>query len=256
MGTHPIRPFGAAFAALAAVLAAAPAPAFAQEGAALAVTVTSAATREPIPGARVGIEGTQLGGVSDEDGSVLLTGIPAGLQVMRVEVLGYSGFRAQLNLNGGRTREVEVKMEVNPIRVAPLRATGARGSAGDRMLQARGFYDRQHGGAGVFLNREELLRQNPRSMAQLLSRHARLNVAYDARSPTQPRTRAQRMQQSRRCQPDYVLDGVHVFNFDPNTLRPENIEGIEIYRGASEVPPAFSRGGSACGAVVIWTRVN
>jgi hypothetical protein len=33
-----------------------------------------------------------------------------------------------------------------------------------------------------------------------------------------------------------------------------DIEGIEIYRGPSETPIAYQTTGSACGALLLWTR--
>ncbi|RMH14199.1 MAG: hypothetical protein D6701_11515, partial [Gemmatimonadetes bacterium] len=41
---------------------------------------------------------------------------------------------------------------------------------------------------------------------------------------------------------------------DLDLIRPEDIEAIEVYRGASEVPAEFGGSDAGCGAIVIWTR--
>jgi hypothetical protein len=38
-------------------------------------------------------------------------------------------------------------------------------------------------------------------------------------------------------------------------LTPDQVEGIEIYRGSSSVPPQFNTGTSMCGVIAIWSRV-
>jgi hypothetical protein len=38
------------------------------------------------------------------------------------------------------------------------------------------------------------------------------------------------------------------------SLKPSDIEAIELYRGAAEVPPIWSGSDSLCGVVAVWTR--
>ena len=39
-------------------------------------------------------------------------------------------------------------------------------------------------------------------------------------------------------------------------VRPDNIEGVEIYRSAYEAPPRYSSRMNTCGVVLIWTRMD
>jgi hypothetical protein len=39
-------------------------------------------------------------------------------------------------------------------------------------------------------------------------------------------------------------------------VRPDNIEGVEIYRSAYEAPPRYSSRMNTCGIVLIWTRLD
>jgi hypothetical protein len=42
--------------------------------------------------------------------------------------------------------------------------------------------------------------------------------------------------------------------FDINSIAPERIEAIEYYAGGAETPLKYSRAGSECGVLVLWTR--
>jgi hypothetical protein len=44
--------------------------------------------------------------------------------------------------------------------------------------------------------------------------------------------------------------------FDLATVVPESVEAIEWYAGAADTPMKYSRMGSNCGVLVIWTRRN
>jgi len=42
--------------------------------------------------------------------------------------------------------------------------------------------------------------------------------------------------------------------FDLRSVSPERIEAMEYYAGPAETPMKYSRMGSSCGVLVIWTR--
>ena len=42
--------------------------------------------------------------------------------------------------------------------------------------------------------------------------------------------------------------------FDVSTIPPERVEAVEYYAGAAQTPLEYSRSGSSCGVLVIWTR--
>jgi hypothetical protein len=61
----------------------------------------------------------------------------------------------------------------------------------------------------------------------------------------------------RDCPPQYWVDGVKAFGLNIDDIIPQDVEGIEIYEGASTVPPQFNtkEGTTICGVVLIWTRI-
>jgi hypothetical protein len=55
------------------------------------------------------------------------------------------------------------------------------------------------------------------------------------------------------CKPAWYVDGVQVSSFHENTpIR--DVYGIEIYRGAGEVPGVYAGSDAACGVIVVWTK--
>lgn len=265
MRTSPSGPLRSAV--LAALLSLLGAPfAVAQEGrSALRVVVTDASTGEPVRDARLVLLGTRVGGAADDQGRLVLRNLVPGTAVLEVSRLGYTAARVPVSLDAGATHDLAVALRADPLELDALRADGRTGPARDHaawargMLESRGFFERRESGSGVFMVREEITRTHSRSMTQLLSRHRRLNLSGEAWSSAPAARRGGNRPQataSGGCRPAFYLDGVLVEAFDVNSVRPDDVEALEIYRGASELPPAFNRGTSGCGAVVIWTRVN
>jgi hypothetical protein len=50
-----------------------------------------------------------------------------------------------------------------------------------------------------------------------------------------------------------MIDGTEASSFNENTpIR--DIYGIEVYRGAGEVPGEYAGSTAACGVIVVWTK--
>jgi hypothetical protein len=61
------------------------------------------------------------------------------------------------------------------------------------------------------------------------------------------------MVRSPQCQPTWWIDGVEVRSFHENTpIR--DVYGIEVYRGAGEIPGEFAGSDAGCGVIVVWTK--
>ena len=68
------------------------------------------------------------------------------------------------------------------------------------------------------------------------------------------------------CYMDVYLDGQSVYRgygqdahtpqplFDLNSLAAGEIEGMEVYSSASQVPARFNASSSGCGVAIIWTK--
>ncbi|HEY3220183.1 MAG TPA: carboxypeptidase regulatory-like domain-containing protein [Gemmatimonadales bacterium] len=55
------------------------------------------------------------------------------------------------------------------------------------------------------------------------------------------------------CRPTWYIDGVEAHSFHENTPIID-VYGIEVYRGAGEIPAEFAGSNAACGVIVVWTK--
>ena len=125
----------------------------------------------------------------------------------------------------------------------------------------RPFYERRERGSGDFFTRLEIEERNPVEFTDLLRRVPGVVLTQNGFSVQIRFSRAMRgLGGGGGCSsPLIYLDGAFIggagdyVNLD-NLVRPDQVEGIEVYKGPSQVPPQFNMTGSACGVIVIWTR--
>lgn len=103
----------------------------------------------------------------------------------------------------------------------------------------RDFYGKL--GMGRFMDREDLegwsgdLEAIPEIRWMLFTMQSR-SITYPCRGPT------------------WYLDGHRVTGDIMDLVRVSDLEGVEVYRRASEVPGEFGGSDARCGVVVLWTR--
>lgn len=210
------------------------------------ITVQSAEDLRPLAGARVIVEGIGIHGITDEAGYLRIPNLPPGTRRVEVRYLGYQTTAEYLSFEPGRPTRVQYRLPIDPIEL-----TGVNVEIQADILQSRGFYDRQRGGQGTFLTRDDINRNRPRFMSDVLRRLAGIQVG-----PGEVRPSAAIRGGARSCPIQYFLDGAMTAHFNIDEVMPNDVEGLEIYRGASTVPPAFKKGTSTCGVILIWTRID
>jgi TonB family protein len=104
---------------------------------------------------------------------------------------------------------------------------------------------------GVFITRDDLEREHPTQLTDMLQRTPGVRV-------TRGRPGAQSIRlRGRDCRPLIWLDGAAMpaGDVDLDSFSPTSLEGIELYLGAS-APAGFqaARGQSECGTVLLWSR--
>ncbi|CAN5331760.1 hypothetical protein BH20GEM2_BH20GEM2_18930 [soil metagenome] len=139
------------------------------------------------------------------------------------------------------------------ILLEPLRVTAR---ARPRSPPLREFYARaERGSTGHFVTREQIEERRGRTFSDLLRGIPNLDLA-----PLPNGEYAIRMNRNQAsifgadCAPVYYLDGIiHPLGSPDRELRPDEIEGIEVYAG-SGVPAQFAGSRARCGVIVVWTR--
>lgn len=226
----------------------------AQQGSsALVVSVTSQGSGRPVMGARVSVVGTGIAASTDARGRLHMAGVPAGVQTVEVRRLGYSTRLKLVNLPAGRSTQVAFDLEVEAIPVAAIRVDAKRRDWGAEYLERNGFDRRRRSGLGSFITRAEIERRRPRYLSDAL--RSVVGLSFQPNGTRGDAYVSMSRAGSRPCPVQYFVDGTLIgpgFNIDE--IAAGDVEALEIYRGASQVPPEFNRRSSACGVIAVWTR--
>jgi outer membrane receptor for ferrienterochelin and colicin len=101
---------------------------------------------------------------------------------------------------------------------------------------------------GMYITRDEIRAKGYMSMGDALRtvQGVRVNCGATDCSVRMARSTAG-------CGPTYYVDGRLARNF-AETTPINDVQGIEVYRGAAEMPGEFAGDGAMCGVIVIWTR--
>jgi hypothetical protein len=198
-----------------------------------------------IAGARVGIRESQIQTITDNAGAFTLTEVPAGMQALEAELIGYETRSAQIRVLSRETIETEVRLSTQPINLPPLEVTVRSGR-----LVGVGFYDRrdEFGAQGRFITRVDIEKKNAQLFTDLLYNQHGIKVEYVGAG-----VRRVFINRGVGCTPMLWLDGMVIDNTNFDVIRPEVVEGVEIYIGAN-VPLQFHYAASDCGVIAVWTR--
>jgi len=99
-------------------------PAAAQQTGGIRGTVVSAATQRPVPGARVSIQGSNLGAVANQAGQFELLNLSPGSYAVRVQVIGYSVMTQTAMVQGGMTATLDFSLNESAITLEEVVVTG------------------------------------------------------------------------------------------------------------------------------------
>ena len=212
----------------------------------LAGTVRSSTNGLPISGVMVAVKGSQVFSVSDSTGSFALGGLPEGRQVVRILYGDSLSYEHEMDLKGGKTLNLAVLLDVVAAELAPI-VVEAQTLRADRSLV--GFYERRKLGVGRFYTLADLAHRPAPSLESLL-RESAIQVVCRVGSCLPIGSDG-----TRQCVMALFLDGLRTPVAFFNTVRVEDLAGVEVYKRGFDVPTEFrSSFRNTCGAVVMWNR--
>ena len=227
-----------------------PATARAQNSGVVSGVVTDS-TGAAVFGAEVTIQGA-LRAFTDEQGIFHVVGVPVGVANLSVRRMGFSPYTTTVNLTDAdpRVDELHVMLSVLPTVLTPVLVSWQKVNYTGRLA---GYYQRlEKRSAGYFITRDQIDRENPRTLSQLLL-HVPGITPYKGRAGAQ----GIRMR-GRSCWPLVWIDGTPMpaGEVDLDAFAPQTIHGIELYLGSTTAPARYLLGrvDNACGTIILWSR--
>lgn len=214
-------------------------------------------TRQPIALAEVKLidaRGKQVSMfVTDTTGKFRLTANAQGEYRLRAERIGYqNGQTEKFKLLAADTLVMDFWLSTKAVLLAPIEVKASARDWLERyapvgmepFFERRTFYGKA--GLGTFLGRKEVREFEGLPTTALLSSTVGVHVFNGA------------VTMRGNCRPQYFLNGMP-FKLAPGEtidqfISPVDLEAVEIYRGASQLPGEFGGSNSECGAIVLWTR--
>lgn len=225
--------------------------------------VTDASSKAPVAGVRVVIASTGRFATTDSLGRFLLRDLPTGVIRFFFTADGYP--RTSVVLAFAKGESMVQAFEIDSAEFADAGAGTSRGqrvqsleptaviAEPSRGVRYEDFERRMKTGRGQYVTRQEIEARNYNSLGDA-ARGLR-GVVVEC-GGTQGGTQGCRVRMARAgvaCYPQYIVDG-RPDNFFGPYIAVRDIEGLEFYSGASDVPGEFAGVEAACGVVVIWTR--
>jgi len=228
--------------------------------------------------------------VTDDDGSYRIAAPGAGTYLLEARRMGYRAWiDGPLELQVGDDWETEYHLQRLPVQLDPVEVT-AEAQRHDPYLDQVGFFERQRSDFGHFVTREDIANRAAKKVTDILISipGVRLVPGESGLGRSAVELRGSLLSYGGVCHPRVFIDGLMVIRGDArprgqdiygmpeeglqtdmrgdpaermeialdDVVQPDDIQGIEVYRSAAQVPVQF--GGTStetqCGVIVIWTR--
>jgi hypothetical protein len=235
---------------LVGALAIAPSPVGAQQTVVRGVVVDSAGS--PVSEVALGIVALHHATRTDDHGHFAFPPLPKGDVEISVRRIGYEPLLVRFVVSGGPADSIRVVIAALP---DVLEAVNVSATERHRRQRVEDFYWRRSRGIGTYFTREEILKRRATVPSDILRtakgvRFVRTSVGSGGiRFSSAANMRSG-------CIPTIWIDGQRAPGMEVDEIPLNDIEGIELYNGASTTPAEFWLGNTAqCGTIVVWTRV-
>ncbi len=242
-------------------------------------------TRRPVMNAEVAIPRLGLRTLSDSLGRYRLRAIPRGEHLVITRAVGFRPDSATTALDGDEAliSDVRLKVQLNTLPTVAVREASAPVVRG-RMAA---YEERKAAGIGHFIDRELLAKDEHRKLSDILASNApgvsiyrgggSKSWAASGRTTSSSKCAMCRVTKQEMldgmdiaagaplaCYLDVYLDGTLIYDssaratplFNVNSISAVEIQAIEVYSSASQVPAQYNKTSGGCGVMLIWTRIG
>ena len=230
----------------------------------LRIRVTDAVSATPVHGALVVVHQARdtTRALTDVAGNAQLVPRQPGAYSLVVMAPGYADSKAlSLELFADRPVVQAVQLQPEPYRAEPVTVTTRRNAD----LEHNGFYQRKEGNRGFFIDRDEIEKRNMRTLADLLRIVPGIRMTSSGNSARVWFVGNEGLSRGgiNLCGPRIILDGIEMdarSSSGPtpvdNIILANDLAGVEVYRRPSQLPARFGGAMSACGVIVLWSRIR
>ena len=262
----------------------------AQATSVIAGRVVRAGSSAGIPDVEVTLAPRAARVATDANGEFRFESVRDGSYTIHVRRLGFrpESLAVTVPVAAGTGLTIELQESAQPLDTVAVSARDELLARG----KLAGFYERRKFGIGRFLEEKDIEKMLTRRLADIIVarmpgtravRSAKGGMAaYISTFRMAPRALvgapaagsgtggafSRTAPRPTQCYPDVYLDGVIVYmsgiemepngsgdvRFDVNSIDPAHVSAIEFYSGAAQMPAQYNRTGSACGALLIWTK--
>lgn len=208
--------------------------------------VMSAMTGGPLEDARVVLQNSGRGSITDSTGKFTIADVPPGRESVEVSLIGFAEERVALDLQPGATMEVTFLLSETVLRVEEINVLVQRKSS----EKIAGFEERRSRGTGHYITPAEIESRSPQHSSDLL----RMVPGVEIGPRRQGRSRIRMSRARMNCPPTLFVDGVRQRHMHLDDINRGDIWALEVYTGTSQIPAEFSYQRSGCGVLVVWTR--
>jgi TonB family protein len=205
----------------------------------------------PIYSAQVTLSASQQV-FTDESGAFFFSHVPLGAQTLTARRLGFSPLSVIVTVADGNAdiRDLALKLARLPTFLDAVLVETQKVNYTGRLA---GYYQRlEKRNGGYFITRDQINRENPRTLAQLLQHVPAISGTRMRGGGSGVRMRG------RTCAPLVWLDATPMpaGELDLNAISPQTIQGIELYLGSTTAPARFllNRDSNSCGTIILWSR--
>ena len=217
-------------------------------GSAVVGRVLDGSTADGLAEVQVQVLESSLTVHTDSRGNFRIEPVPPGTHRLRFSRIGYAERTGAVDVTVGAVLEVRVALSEDPVELAPLTVM-----VRSAVLDRAGFYDRRSQGMrGHFLERGDIEGRQADAVTDLFRRMSGVRVVHGGIYGSQVlvNQRVTFKDSSAGCEPSIWLDGIRSTMLTPDDMEVEELEGLEVYTGAS-APGKFN---DICGVIVLWTR--
>ncbi len=200
----------------------------------------------PVPGAavRIGKDGPTL--TTDSAGRVVGQQLPPGWTEITVKLIGYEPGVFDVRIPDSGSIEGVFPLNFNGYLLPAVVVEAHAEALSPRYTD---FERRRHRALGAYLRWDELKKKGYGSVGDALRTVRGVRIQCNQQEFVCNAV----MVRTPQCAPTWYIDGVEARSFHENTPIAD-IYGIEVYRGAGEIPAEFAGSNAACGVIVVWTK--